>query len=130
MINFLLKYKIYYYIINPLFIFIYLFPGSLLGCIFFNDCFYQPQLTPDFIISSNHLYGFIILSSIGYFIYKNSKNFNFLILYLISLSIILEFFHFIIPNRDFEIRDLFGNLIGVVIVIIINFFLNNEKFKN
>ena len=35
------------------------------------------------------------------------------------LSIILELFHLIIPNRGFEISDLFGNIVGVIFVIII-----------
>ena len=44
---------------------------------------------------------------------------KFLISYLFLLSIILELFHFIIPNREFEISDLFGNILGVIFVIII-----------
>ena len=44
---------------------------------------------------------------------------KFLITYLFSLSIILELFHLIIPNRGFEWSDLFGNILGVTIVIII-----------
>jgi len=31
----------------------------------------------------------------------------------------LELFHIIIPNRGFEIGDLFGNIVGVILVILI-----------
>jgi hypothetical protein len=43
-----------------------------------------------------------------------------LITYLFLLSIILELFHLIIPNRGFEWSDLFGNIMGLIFVIIIN----------
>tara|TARA_B100000925_G_scaffold260009_1_gene215891 strand:- start:176 stop:568 length:393 start_codon:yes stop_codon:yes gene_type:complete len=130
MINFFSKYKFIFYVINILLIFIYLFPGSIFGCILYNDCFLQPQLTPDFIVSSNHLYAFLILSIIGFITFKNLKKFFLLNIYLIFLSILLEILHIIIPNRSFELSDLFGNLIGVTVVIIINFFLKNEKNKS
>jgi glycopeptide antibiotics resistance protein len=67
---------------------------------------------------------------VGIYAFKKSKNLNFLKIYLILMSIFLEFLHLIIPNRSFELSDLFGNLAGVMIVIIINFFFNHEKFKN
>ncbi len=130
MFNFFQKYKIFFYLINLFLIFIYLFPGSIFGCILHNDCRIQPQLTSDFIISSNHIYAFLILSVIGFFTYKDSKNLKVLVIYLISLSVILEGLHLVIPNRSFELSDLFGNVVGVVVIIIINFFWNNEKFKS
>ena len=130
MINFLSKYKIIFYIINLIFIFIYLFPGSIFGCFLYNNCQIQPQLTSDFFISSNHFYAFTIFSIIGLLTYKNSKKkLNLIKVYLILSSISLEILHLIIPNRSFEITDLFGNLTGVVIVLIINFYINYEKFK-
>ena len=130
MINFFSKYKFIFYIINILLIFIYLFPGSIFGCILYDDCFLQPQLTSDFIVSSNHLYAFLTLSIIGFITFKNIKKIFLLNIYLILLSILLEILHIIIPNKSFELSDLFGNLIGVTIVIIINCFLKNEKNKS
>ena len=54
-----------------------------------------------------------------------------LCLYLIFLSIVLEFLHYFIPERSFEFSDLFGNFFGVILVIILfYFFRKNEKFKN
>ena len=130
MTNFLSKYKFIFYTSNILLIFLYLFPGSMFGCILYNDCFLQPQLTPDFIISTNHLYAFVILTIIGFYTFNNSKYLDFLKIYLILISIFLEILHLIIPNRSFEFSDLFGNLVGVMVVILIHFFFNHEKFKN
>ena len=65
------------------------------------------------------LYVFIFLSTIGILAYRNTNKINLLIKYLIVLSISLEFFHLYIPNRSFEVNDLFENMIGVIVVIII-----------
>ena len=128
MINFFSKYKFIFYLSNFILLVLYLFPGSLLGCYLYNDCQLQPQLTKDFLVSTNHLYAFGLLSIIGLFTYKNSNKLNFLNLYLVLLSIILEILHIFIPVRSFEFSDLFGNLLGVSIVLTINFFY--ENFKN
>ena len=104
---------------NLILITLYLYPGSIFGYILYGNSSIQPQLTRDFIISSNHLYAFIIFSALGIIAYQNTKKIKFIIVYLFILSIILELFHFIIPNRDFEMSDLFGNILGVMFVIII-----------
>ena len=80
---------------------------------------YNLKLLRDFIISSNHVYAFVLLTSLGVFSFHNTKKINFLIVYLFLLSIILELFHIIIPNRGFEMSDLFGNIVGVILVIFI-----------
>ena len=131
MINFFSKYKFIFYLSNIILIVLYLFPGSLLGCFLYKDCILQPQLTPDFLVSSNHLYAFSLLSIIGVFTFKNSGKLNFLNIYLVLLSIILEILHILIPERSFELSDLFGNLFGVLFFLIIQLFIfKNEKFKN
>ena len=131
MINFFSKYKFIFYLSNIILLVLYLFPGSILGCYLYNDCQLQPQLTKDFLVSTNHLYAFGLLSIIGLFTYKNYNKLNFLNLYLILLSIILEILHIFIPVRSFEFSDLFGNLLGVSIVLTINFFYRKyENYKN
>tara|TARA_B100000287_G_scaffold379748_1_gene383066 strand:+ start:113 stop:445 length:333 start_codon:yes stop_codon:yes gene_type:complete len=110
---------------------LYLFPGSLLGCFLYDNCKVQPKLTADYIISTNHLYAFVILSIIGNLTFNKSNQFIFLSFYLISLSLILEILQYFIPKRSFEFFDLFGNLAGAVIVIIIfYFFKKNENSKD
>ena len=130
MIKFFTKYKIIFYLSNFILILLYLFPGSLIGCFLYDDCKLQPQITRDYIISSNHLYAFVILSLIGFLTYKNSKKKRYLIGYLIAVSIFLEIFHYFIPERSFEYSDLFGNLAGVIIVIIVfNLLKIYENYK-
>jgi len=131
MINFFSKYKFIFYISNFILLVLYLFPGSLLGCYLYNDCQLQPQLTKDFLVSANHLYAFSLLSIIGLFTYDNSNKLNLLRIYLVLLSIVLEILHVFIPVRSFEFSDLFGNLLGVLIVLTINYFYKKyENFKN
>ena len=131
MINFFSKYKFIFYLSNLILIVLYLFPGSLLGCFLYKDCILQPQLTPDFLVSTNHLYAFCLLSIIGLFTYKNSDKLNFLNTYLVLLSIILEILHIFIPVRSFELSDLFGNLLGVLVVLTVSFFYRKyENYKN
>jgi VanZ family protein len=106
-----------FHTINLILIIFYLYPGSLLGFFLYNDSSIQPQITRDFLISSNHFYVFIILSISGIIAYNKTTRINVLITYLFLLSIILEFSHIIIPNRNFELSDLFGNFLGVVLIV-------------
>ena len=124
MVNFFSKFKIIFYCSNFLLILLYLFPGSLLGLIIYNDKKIQPQITSDFIISSNHFIAFAFISIIGILTFRKKRETKPLIFYLIFLSIILEIFHLIIPERSFQWVDLLGNLLGVVIVIFFNSFIN------
>jgi hypothetical protein len=108
-----------FYSANIILIIFYLYPGSVPGCFLYNDCYIQPQITKNFIISSNHFYAFIIITSLGLFSFHKTKKINFLSIYLFLLSIILELFHIIIPNRRFEMTDLFGNIVGVILVMLV-----------
>ena len=111
--------------INLILIIFYLYPGSIFGCYLYNNCNIQPQISSNFIISSNywissnHFYVFTILSMLGIFAYRSIKKIRFLITYLFLLSIVLELLHLIIPNRGFEWSDLFGNILGLIFVIVI-----------
>ena len=131
MINYFSKYKFIFYLCNLILIFLYLFPGSVFGWFLYEDLSLQPQITPNFIVSTNHLYAYIFLSVIGFLTFRKNNQFNILSIYLIFLSILLEVLQYFIPNRSFELTDLFGNIAGVIIVIILfYFFKNNENFKN
>ena len=131
MLNLFSKYKIIFYSCNIVLIIFYLYPGSILGYFLYNDLSKQPQLTNDFVISSNHFYIFCLVSILGFFTYMEIEKIKSLIIYLILLSIFLEILHLVIPNRGFEYSDLFGNLVGSLVVIIVNYFIRNyAKFKN
>ena len=123
--------KLFFHILNILFFIIYLYPGSILGLLLYGKVSKQPQLTKDFIfsfseISSNHIYAFIFLSLLGFFCYFKKKR-NLIIFYLFSISIFLELLHIIIPERSFQISDLYGNIIGVFISLLITYIIYYAK---
>ena len=124
--------KYFFHISNILLIIFYLYPGSIFGCFIYNDCGTQPQLTGDFasnMISSNHVYVFIIISFLGFIGYSKNKTFKYIILYLFFISVFLELMHIVIPERGFETKDLTGNIVGVVISLII-FLIFKPRKKN
>ena len=102
----------------------YLFPGSLIGQLLYDSKKIQPQITPDFIISSNHFYVFVLVSIIGFLTFIRVNQVKILIIYLYLISLVLELLHLIIPYRTFQWSDIFGNLIGVVVVILIRNLIN------
>lgn len=110
--------KLSFYTSNLILFIFYLYPGSIIGCFLYNDCSIQPQLTKDFLIfSSNHVYVFAIFSLLGILSFKQYiKKLSY---YLFSVSIFLELMHIIIPNRGFEVADLLGNVLGVILSLIL-----------
>tara|TARA_Y100000768_G_scaffold83778_1_gene59844 strand:+ start:337 stop:678 length:342 start_codon:yes stop_codon:yes gene_type:complete len=107
-----------------------IFPGSLIGLLLYGDIKMQPQITADFVVSSNHFYVFVLLSVIGFLTFNKLGKTKKLVIYLIILSIILEVFHLIIPERSFQWQDLFGNLLGVIVVILIKEIINKYELHN
>ena len=97
-------------------IIISLYPGSLLGYLFYGDWGQQPNLIKNpFGTTINHFIYYFYVSLLGFFLYSRSENFTKLVYGLFFLSVILELFHFIIPNRSFQLGDLIGNILGVVV---------------
>ena len=108
---------LFFKISNFTIIILYLYPGSILGFFLYNDFSNQPQITRDlFQISSNHIYAFSLIAILGLLAFKTKKK---LFVYLVCLSIVLEIFHLVIPNRSFQTGDLNGNLLGVIIPFLI-----------
>ena len=109
-------------------IIISLWPGSLLGFLFYGDWGQQPNLVENPTGTTiNHFIYYIYLSLLGFFVYLKNENFKKLVYGLFFLSITLEFLHFIIPNRSFELADLVANIFGVTVaysVIKIYLFFN------
>ena len=109
----LLKYS-YYFSLVVLFI-LYLFPGSLIGYFIYGNLSQQPDLIPNPIGTSiNHLISFIFLSSLAFIVRVREIKFINSFKFLFFTSILLEIFHYFIPNRAFEYYDLFANFIGVI----------------
>ena len=111
--------KIIFHISNILLIILYIYPGSIMGWLIYGNVQKQPQITSDFVFfSSNHIYAFLILSILGFVSYYK-KNIKILFSYLFFISIFLELLHYVIPERSFEYKDLFGNFFGVLIVFLL-----------
>ena len=121
--------KLIFHILNVIFICLYIYPGSVFGFLFYGNSNKQPQITSDFLVSSNHVYAFMILSIFGFINYYKSNK-ALIVSYLLSASIFLEVLHFKIPNRSFQFSDLFGNILGVLlaffIVKLLNYWRKNE----
>ena len=123
----LLEYS-YYFLLIILFI-LYLFPGSLIGYLLYDNLGQQPDFISNPIGTSiNHLIVFVCLSTLGLTVRLRDKNFLNSFSFLFILSILLELSHCLIPNRAFEYYDLFANSTGVAIAYLsIKIFL---KFRN
>ena len=112
--------RILFHILILILIILSLYPGSILGFLLYGDIRLQPQVTKDFLyISSNHLYVYFLISTLGFFSYLRDRKFKLVAIYLFFLSIILEVAHLVISERSFQIDDLTGNVLGVLIAYII-----------
>ena len=119
---------LYYFSLTGLLI-LYLFPGSLIGYFLYGDFSQQPDMIPNPMGTSiNHALAFFYLSILGLMSYMRGAGFNQTIIFLIVLSLLLELSHLIIPNRSFQSLDLFANLLGTLLAIVIIFFY--KRFKN
>ena len=108
--------RILFHILILILIILSLYPGSILGFLLYGDFRLQPQVTKNFLyISSNHLYVYFFISTLGFFSYLRDRKFKLVVIYLFFLSIILEVAHLVISGRSFQIEDLTGNILGVLI---------------
>ena len=117
MINFL---KFVFHISIIFLIIISLFPGSLLGFFLYSDFSRQPDLIDNpFGTAINHFIYYFYVSMLGLCLYLKNRNFQRLAYGLFLLSIILEILQIIIPNRAFEIYDIFANFAGVLVAYLL-----------
>ena len=119
---------LYYFSLAGLLI-LYLFPGSLIGYFLYKDLGQQPDFIPNPIGTSiNHTLAFLYLSVLGLISYMRGVIFIQTVIFLLILSVFLELSHLIIPNRSFQSLDLFANLLGTLLAIVIIFIYT--KWKN
>ena len=112
LLNFLRK---IYFISLLLFLIIYLYPGSIIGYIFYGNLKIQPDLIKNSLGTSiNHILAFIYISLIA-FVSASKKKLKTTIYFIFLLAFFLEFTHLFIPHRSFELLDLAGNIFGVMI---------------
>ena len=108
--------KFIFHISTLMLIIISLWPGSLLGYFFYGNWQLQPNVIDNpYGTTINHFISYFYVSLIGFFTYLKNKNFRILVYGLLILSITLEVFHIIIPNRSFQVQDLLANIIGVMV---------------
>ena len=122
----------YYFSLVILFI-LYLYPGSLIGYLFYGNLSQQPDLISNPIGTSiNHLISFICLSSLAFIVRVREKKFINSFQFLLFISILLEILHYFIPNRAFEYYDLFANFTGVAFTfLLIQLILKvKKKYEN
>ena len=108
------KYLFYFSLIVLLIL--YLFPGSLIGYLLYGNFGKQPDLISNPIGTSiNHLIFFFYVSIIGFIFRINQKTFLNSFSFLFLVSVTLELLHYLIPNRAFELNDLYANSLGVLL---------------
>tara|TARA_B100001029_G_C14633978_1_gene220704 strand:+ start:145 stop:399 length:255 start_codon:yes stop_codon:yes gene_type:complete len=78
--------------------------------------------------SINHSLAFFYLTILGLTSYLNETSFKKKLIFFIALSLFLELFHLVIPNRSFQSLDLFANLIGTLLAIVIIFLYKRLKY--
>ena len=112
------KYLFYFSFI--ILLILYLYPGSLIGYFLYGDMGEQPDFISNPIGTSiNHLVFFFYLSILGFIFRSNKRKFVNSFSFLFLISIILELLHYLIPNRAFELNDLYANSLGVLLAYLI-----------
>ena len=97
-----------------------LYPGSLLGFFLYGDLSRQPDIIDNpFGTAINHFIYYFYISMFGLCLYLRNRNFQKLVYGFFFLSIILEVLQFIVPNRAFEIYDIFANFVGVLVAYLL-----------
>ena len=108
---------------------LYLFPGSLIGYFLYGNLGIQPNFISNPIGTSiNHLAFFFYLSILGFLFRSNQRKFINSFSFLFLISVILELLHHFIPNRAFELNDLYANSLGVMLAFLIFKFF--KKLQN
>ena len=111
------KYLFYFSFI--ILLILYLFPGSLIGYFLYGNLGKQPDFISNPIGTSiNHLIFFFYISILGFIFRNNQKKFINSFSFLFLISVILELLHHFIPNRAFELNDLYANSLGVMLAFL------------
>ena len=112
------KYLFYFSFI--ILLILYLFPGSLIGYFLYGNFGKQPNFISNPIGTSiNHLIFFFYLSILGFIFRSHQRTVINSFSFLFLISIILELLHYLIPNRAFELNDLYANSSGVLLAYLI-----------
>ena len=108
--------KTSFHLLNIILIIFYLYPGTLLT-LFSNNIDIQSELKEEYIILFDHFFSFLIFGIISLSAFSSKQ--KFILIYLLFISIFLEIMNLVIPNRSFEINDLYANLFGILISLVL-----------
>ena len=119
---------VYYFSLLVLLI-LYLFPGSLIGYLLYGDLGRQPNLISNPIGTSiNHLFFFSYITILATIVRLKVENIFTSYKVILFISVSSEILHLFVPNRAFELYDLIANIVGVVLIILINSFIKWRKY--
>jgi len=109
-------FKFIFYTSVLLLIILSLYPGSVVGYIFYGDLKQQPDLIKNpFGTTINHFISYLYVSLLGFSAYLKHPSFKILTYRLFFLSVLLEVLQLVVPHRSFEFYDLIGNFLGVLV---------------
>ena len=113
-INRFLKFIFHFSIL--LLIIVSLFPGSLIGLLFFGDLGRQPNIVDNpFGTTINHFIYYFFVTFFGLCLHLRETSFHKVFYGLLFLSVILEILQQIVPHRAFQLYDLLANFAGVLV---------------
>ena len=90
---------------------IYLLPGELIKFQKNNEL----NALKEFYGSIYHFFYFFFLTIVGLMSYINKNFFIKTFIFLLILSILIEFLHLYVPNREFSLFDILANVSGFVL---------------
>ena len=116
-------YKIIFHTGTCVLILLSVYPGNLIGLIFFGDDTTFPGSD-----KFHHFLSYFLVSGFGFLAYPEKNFFFKLLVFLLGVAFFLELFQIWIPNRYFEFLDMFSNFSGVFLALIATKVLKNVKF--
>ena len=116
-------YKVIFHTSTCALILLSVYPGNLIGLIFFGDDTTLPGSD-----KLHHFLSYFLVSGFGFLAYPEKNFFFKLLVFLLGLAFFLELFQIWIPNRYFEFLDMFSNFSGVFLALIATKVLKNVKF--
>ena len=116
-------YKVIFHTGTCALILLSVYPGNLIGLIFFGDDRTFPGSD-----KFHHFLSYFLVSGFGFLAYPEKIFFFKLLVFLLGVAFFLELFQIWIPNRYFEFLDMFSNFSGVFLALIATKVLKNVKF--
>ena len=93
-----------------------LYPGSVLGYLFYGNLYLQPNLINNpFGTTINHFIYYFFVTFFGLCLHLRETSFHKVFYGLLFLSVILEILQQIVPHRAFQLYDLLANFAGVLV---------------